>query len=259
MRGIYLFSILPLLSFECKVEVPPPSRDTPPVITIGVRDTRGKFSATYTADAQLVVDKGTDLVMVSSAFNSGGVKNHLLSFSSSSESFLRTSTPDSKGKVPRQLNIVSDNSGGAIHLLLNDPGKSVQVIATSENYNFMQSKITVSYTVAYPPPRIDYLKFTKRLPPNGNGEEDGYINLGQSTNILWNVENCQRGCSISLVALVAKDGFNYVNKVFELTGLSPQGSHQVTPQDHFTKYILTATNASGSAAKDVLQEIFIPH
>ena len=253
---IILPLLIPFYFFECNVEVPSASRDAPPVITIGSTDPNGKFSKSYTADAQVVVDQGTQLVFISSAFNSGGVKNLVLSISSLSQTFLRTSQPDAKGKVPKQLNILNDDAGNVIRVMLNNPGQTVKIEATSENYNFMQAKLTLNFTVAFPPPQVDYLKFIKRLPPNGNGEEDGYINLGQSTSILWNVLNCPPGCNITLTA---KDGIGFTNTVFALNNLPAQGSHVVTPREQFTRYFLTASNTSGTVTKEVTQQIYIPH
>jgi len=223
---------------------------TAPSIDIGTTDPTGKFSGIYKNNADITIDRGTQLYFIASAFNSGGVKNLVLAVSNPAITQVRSGAPDAQNKVPQSLKILADEAGIPIKVTFSNPGETVKVEAVSENHNFKQSTLTLNYTVP-DPPVIEYLKFPKRI----NGLEDGYVNLGNSTDILWNVTHCSAGCTVSLVAKIDP---GWTTTVFTLNNLPASGSHTVTPT-RITHYTLTATNKWGSVTKEVDQDVHIEH
>jgi hypothetical protein len=73
---------------------------------------------------------------------------------------------------------------------------------------------------------------------------NGFINVGESATLSWQVSFCGSGCTVSLRG---REGLG--NSVLNMPNVAASGSQTVTP--HFnTFYTLSATNSAGSASKE---------
>lgn len=89
--------------------------------------------------------------------------------------------------------------------------------------------------VAPPPPPT--IKIFAASPHNG------YVNIGQTATLSWQVDQCSAPCNISLVG---HDGFNFNHvQTPQKSGLPNPGSLTVTTTDTQTRFVLTALGSNG--------------
>jgi hypothetical protein len=77
--------------------------------------------------------------------------------------------------------------------------------------------------------------------------QSGYINIGATVRLLWNVQNCGSGC---IVDIRGWNGLGYSQLILNKNVLA-SGQMVVQPRETNTKSTLTASGSNGSLNKTV--------
>ncbi len=253
-------AILALASCDSSVPVPSAAQDQPPVVHLTSFPVGGSGEVdteNVSASAVVTVTQNTEIMVLGSATNPGGVKQFSLKVIQNGitlYSVQTTGVADSTGNVPDTLHILGSDgagcAGGSVALTFIETGAPASVLAVATNFNGQTNTTTITYKLWMPPPPPPKINSFTAAPNNG------YINFGDTATLAWSIANCFTGCKVTMIAM---DGLNYVDLLTSYPNLPASGSKGVSPRrSTFTRYTLTATSTLGSDSRSVVVQLYCP-
>ena len=186
-----------------RVSIPTKEKDAAPLLSITAIDRTHNTSTEHRTDRDIItVPAGTVMQFVSTAYNSGGVKEFTFKMSDNPSVFHRDDTPDGSGKVLRQLTIALEN-GQPITNAYTQAGQIFEVTATAVNFNAMLNSISLKIKVDKPtdPYSKSCGAFSFESRSFKNADKD-FPQLRTRVNFDLDTAICYTKCSCQQVAFV---------------------------------------------------------